>query len=451
MQDYYEELGLNPGMSLDEIKDELARQENKWTARNAGPAAKKAGEMLALLNRAKEVFRTEAARAEYDRELEQSRRQPARQEAPAQNREESFQGWKARMRQLYDNSQYDVAKEAFEKALGFQDSARPDIDFYNLGTEIYWRLRDYHSALYWINQILLYEQENPVFYLEKADILIGRAANGTPESRMEDYKQAMDAAESARNVAQKLQDDRKQGEALGLKAYIWLAADNSILYREPDCGELETLARQALELCPDDQSAKYVLDHLHQAGMTGEQIAERRRQKQEAEEEARRKEEEARRHREKMASIRKKLIWLHVALMAGLLLFTADCIHITREVWRNMSTYIPEVQTAGRWREFIWPVLIAGGAATDLYVKYSLDPGLLKSLIHGIDLLLLWGGGFVSMLLSSSIYSSYLIVNGMLEGKGFGILVRDFILYVVCLIVGFRLNEKLNQYLERKK
>lgn len=55
------------------------------------------------------------------------------------------------------------------------------------------------------------------------------------------------------------------------------------------------------------------------------------------------------------------------------------------------------------------------------------------------------------MLLSSSIYSSYLIVNGMLEGKGFGILVRDFILYVVCLIVGFRLNEKLDIYLERKK
>ena len=61
------------------------------------------------------------------------------------------------------------------------------------------------------------------------------------------------------------------------------------------------------------------------------------------------------------------------------------------------------------------------------------------------------GGGFVNMLLSSSIYGSYLQVNGMLEGKGFGILVRDFILYVVCLIVGFRLNEKLNQYLERKK
>lgn len=451
MQDYYEELGLNPGMSLDEIKDELARQENKWTARNAGPAAKKAGEMLALLNRAKEVFRTEAARAEYDRELEQSRRQPARQEAPAQNREESFQGWKARMRQLYDNSQYDVAKEAFEKALGFQNSARPDIDFYNLGTEIYWRLRDYHSALYWINQILLYEQENPVFYLEKADILIGRAANGTPESRMEDYKQAMDAAESARNVAQKLQDDRKQGEALGLKAYIWLAADNSILYREPDCGELETLARQALELCPDDQGARYVLDRLYQAGMTGEQIAERRRQKQEAAEEARRKVEEARRHREKMASIRKKLVWLHVALMAGLLLFTADGIHIVREVGRNMSAYIPEIQTAGRWREFLWPVLIAGAAVTDLYAKYSLDPGPLKKLIHGIDLLLLWGAGFVSMLLSSSTYISWLGVNGMLEGSGFGIRVRDFILYFVCLIAGFTLNEKLNQYLEQEK
>lgn len=29
MQNYYEELGLNQGMSLGEIKDELARQENK--------------------------------------------------------------------------------------------------------------------------------------------------------------------------------------------------------------------------------------------------------------------------------------------------------------------------------------------------------------------------------------------------------------------------------------
>lgn len=347
--------------------------------------------MLALLNRAKEVFRTEAARAEYDRELEQSRRQPARQEAPGQKREESFQGWKARTRQLYNNNQYDVAKEAFEKALGFQDFARPDIDFYNLGADIYWRLRDYHSALHWINQILLYEQENPVFYLEKADILISRAADGTPESRMADYGQAMDAAEAARNVAQQRQDGRQLGYALGLKAYIRLAADNSILYREPDCGELETLARRALELCPDDQSAKYVLDHLHQAGMTGEQIAERHRQKEEAAEEARRKEEEARRHREKMASIRKKLIWLHAALMVGLLLFTADSILITREAWRNMSVYIPEIQTAGRWREFIWPVLIAGGAATDLYTQYSLNPGLLKTLIHGIDLLLLWG------------------------------------------------------------
>lgn len=56
MQDYYEKLGLNPGMSLDEIKDELARKENKWTARNEGSTVKKAGEMLALLNRAKEVF-----------------------------------------------------------------------------------------------------------------------------------------------------------------------------------------------------------------------------------------------------------------------------------------------------------------------------------------------------------------------------------------------------------
>ena len=55
------------------------------------------------------------------------------------------------------------------------------------------------------------------------------------------------------------------------------------------------------------------------------------------------------------------------------------------------------------------------------------------------------------MLLSSSIYGSYLQVNGMLEGNGFGIIVRDFILYCVWLKVGFMLNEKLDLYLERKK
>ena len=69
--DYYRELHLDRGYSIQEINTKLKEQKQQWTQRAslAGSRGNQARELLALIDQAFEVFKDEDSRERYERSL----------------------------------------------------------------------------------------------------------------------------------------------------------------------------------------------------------------------------------------------------------------------------------------------------------------------------------------------------------------------------------------------
>jgi hypothetical protein len=87
----FEELKLAQEASLDEINKTLTQLERDWTQRQINNP-EKATKVLALIIDARVAFKTDATRVEYDRALEESKRETS-EPNPEQDRLRAFQKW----------------------------------------------------------------------------------------------------------------------------------------------------------------------------------------------------------------------------------------------------------------------------------------------------------------------------------------------------------------------
>ena len=149
MINYYKELGLNPSSSLEEINQELTKQESLWTRRQV-TNPEKSTQKLSLIMQARKVFSSPTSRMEYDRSLERSKEKPKRAD-PQADRNQQFQKWRDQTRTYLETNQYDLAKSSAEKALSFYDSNNDDDQFLSLVAEVYFKNGNQQFALDYIN------------------------------------------------------------------------------------------------------------------------------------------------------------------------------------------------------------------------------------------------------------------------------------------------------------
>lgn len=252
MINFYEVLtDLKPDMSLNEIHDELIRQEKVWIKRQINNP-EKATKMLAYLFDAKKAFETEETRKEYDCQLAKSKQSPtevdSRAEAIRQHRE-----WIDKAIDFLENqNQKDLALQAYEKALSFYrpDTATDSIS-YLVGAMIYERMIDFRAALDCINQGLLLSPKNtPMHEIKIRDLLIlamqeADNSNGRNLGSLNSYYQAAeDAIQQGLSIAH--EDGEANYTALFQGAYAKLIFYAGTVTKENQQTALN-LAKQAQE------------------------------------------------------------------------------------------------------------------------------------------------------------------------------------------------------------
>lgn len=342
MTDFYKELGdfLNPQMSQQEILTELKKQKAIWHRREITGGDQAKAKSL-LINQALEVFATEESRKKYDKELEESKREEPQSQVEGvdyeKEREEFFQKWANKAIQFLEMGQYDLAQDAFETAVKYQDPQKPNLPFYDLGVEIYDRSNQIERALYWTNQILLHNSENPSCYINKAIFLFRQSKEyfyrNMTDQGTKAQEDGVQAAGMAEKFARKQNDNVALGKAIGFRSYMCLFQEFSYGLKEADYITLEERAKLALQLVPEEYYAKTVLQELRSRGLTKEQIEEKNRKIEAEKEEARKnaeKEEEKKRKRKKVIST---VTWIHVAMIGYMLISVVDLYLKFSKLW----------------------------------------------------------------------------------------------------------------------
>ncbi len=133
MVDYYSELNIDSGLSVDEINKELSKLENTWKRREL-TSPEKATKMLALIIDARDVFKSTAAKSRYDRELAESKNQ-SKSVDPNQQRKDDIQKWRTDADRYYDSGEFDLARIAVDRALALVIDNSDD-DLYALAASI---------------------------------------------------------------------------------------------------------------------------------------------------------------------------------------------------------------------------------------------------------------------------------------------------------------------------
>ena len=165
---FYEEItGLDPEMTLEEIKGELLRQEKVWIKRQI-TAPEKATKMLAVLIDAKKAFADETSRRAYDKELAESKNPPPAADPLAARRAEFYEWIEKTNQYLNQENQVDMAGQAFEKALScYTPCRKEEAGLYLYGVDICNSRQNYEGALRYINQGLMLDDTSMILYWAK--------------------------------------------------------------------------------------------------------------------------------------------------------------------------------------------------------------------------------------------------------------------------------------------
>ena len=276
---YYEELGINSNLNLNEIQKELTKQEGLWTRRQVNNP-EKATEKLALINQARKVFASDASRRSYDNELEKSKvnRETL---SPEKIADEEKQKWQKKAEKYYSEQQYDLAKAAIEKALSSTSTNSYDDTIFALAAEIYRECEHFDLALDYINKAIVQAPDVSEYYLIKALILDRKATEAASQyqSRKVDdyYSQVRNQCQIAIDKAEKSGDSSAKAKACGILAFVYY-------YKNPiDKSKAEQYALMAQRYGGDPWgNAQKVLEDINLI-------------KEEKEKEQRRKEEERKR------------------------------------------------------------------------------------------------------------------------------------------------------------
>lgn len=278
MINYYKELGLNPSSSLEEINQELTKQEGLWTRRQVNNP-EKATQKLSMIMQARKVFSNQSSKMEYDRSLNKSKEQPPKNN-PQAERQKQFRKWSNQAKSYLETNQYDLAKSAIEKALSLYDTNTDDYHFLALVAEVYLRNNNFQLALDYINKAIILNTDFPSFYIIKAAIQREMSNQSLRYNNLEWEKQLQSARDSlnhAVRIAQRNNDKHMESAAFGLLAYYYYFVPS------PNRARAEEYAKKSIALGDVNGNASKVMEDLNQKREQERKAAEAERQRQEAE------------------------------------------------------------------------------------------------------------------------------------------------------------------------
>ena len=272
--DYYKELEIPKTASLDEIHDRLARLQNLWRNRESS-GHEKARKMIDLLNEAENIFKTDASRTKYDRELDAAGAKPKTAD-PNAERKANFDKWFAEANNYLNTQQYDLAKSAIDKALQYRTLNDDDALVYIQAAEIYRLNNDYRSALNYINEAIVLDKDNSWSYLTK--YLIFEALDDGYNSDRHNFtiEKRKPLLEIALRNAKIKNDTITIGTTLGFFAHAWYFCNGQ------DVQKAVEYAHEALKYNSGDFNAKNVLDHIKMVQLQEEAYLKQQRENEEA-------------------------------------------------------------------------------------------------------------------------------------------------------------------------
>lgn len=263
MIDYYEELNLNPEESAADISRALNQLESTWKRREINNP-EKATKILAVILDAREAFKSETTKAEYDRNLEESKKPSEPYDYDAE-RKAQFQYYRAQAEEYYfNNKQPDLALEAVKKAFQYQTPDSMDGAFLFLSSLIRYDAGDLDGALSDVTSAISVDSSKASYYVFRAEIFgdFFNAAISDPN----DFQTARKyLAQNKLNYEKALEIAKQNGDReIQIASLEALAESYSLIY-DSDFERAENYAKQAQELGDTNVELQRIMENIREA------------------------------------------------------------------------------------------------------------------------------------------------------------------------------------------
>ena len=251
---YYEELGLNPEMTIEEIGSKLDQLENVWNQRMF-IEPEKANTTMALINEARSKFASEDTKAEYDSSLQNKIDETG-------SKGTSFETIRDMMKKAMgfaDKDQWDLAKISIDKVIAALSSAditeEQEAAVYRYAGEVYTNNGIFAQAIDFENRAIALLPDSVDGYITKSQTLDALISSNDQDVSKE-IETMKKTCESWIEISRAQQDT--EWVALGLetlaKAYLW-ALDYPSAYK---------YATEAISTDPEKKAGEGILNFLNQ-------------------------------------------------------------------------------------------------------------------------------------------------------------------------------------------
>lgn len=287
MTNYYEELQLEQGVSAEEIHKRLIALQRTWIQRQIN-IPDKASEKLLLINEALEIFKTEASKKNYDKELEEynTPKQETADNSADKERIQKLLQFRKEVTRYFGESKFDLAKVAIDNALKYYNADTDEIyyreySFMAIAATIYHEYGDEKGALRFNNEAIVKCPEEDVDtqienYATRAEIylnfLIKRAQTinnvYVDNQAMNFFNEAKESARKAYNLLNQASDDVNNDMRI---EYILLLAEilsytNEKSAEAPQAfSEARRLAESAIQMGDNSGRAREIIESCKEA------------------------------------------------------------------------------------------------------------------------------------------------------------------------------------------
>jgi len=257
MVDYYEELDISPSLGLDEIKQALVRLSKVYEKREAD-GFEIAREKLVLINKAETVFKTENTRKQYDRELADRKGESNKSIDPIEERKAQYKQWFKRASEYYQSGEYDSAKIAIDRAFRNVSPNDDDAKLYSLAADIYRLNGELKSALDYVVEAIVLDEENVSSHITKYHIYEDLENSNYNDRANYSVHKRLEILVAAERIAKKDRSPDVLAQVHDLLAFAWYENGRG------DVSMATEYAILALNVLPNAENAKRVLEHIKQ-------------------------------------------------------------------------------------------------------------------------------------------------------------------------------------------
>lgn len=260
--DYYRELNLNEEDSIEEINRALNQLESIWKRREINNP-EKATKMLALIIEARNNFRSDSCKKEYDNLLAESKK-PKSQRDYDEEQKALFLQYRVQAENFFLDHQVDLALESVRRAQQYYNPSQQDTEFSYMCSLIKYETGDLQGALSDVTEAIVGNPNNATYYSWKAYILgcffntLISEPNGFQIARAylaqsrSDYEKALVLAEESGDTDEQI---------TCLKS---LAESYAIVY-DSDFDRAENYAKQAIDMGDTSPELQKILESIKQS------------------------------------------------------------------------------------------------------------------------------------------------------------------------------------------